>query len=149
MVNTEKSLVMQAMANKPLANYLSDSSHVVYIKDRAGSFVFVNSAFNILFKLADGECIGKSAFDILPKSVADVIVANEDTVRQSGKLRESKDCTPDANGKLQDWHCFRFPVQTTDGRVLLCGVAVKAQDAQGIEATRGELTSKLSHSTGH
>jgi PAS domain S-box-containing protein len=60
------------MSNSDLMKAFFDSSDAfLYVKDADGRFLYMNRAGAAALGLSEAECIGKTAYDVIPKDQAD------------------------------------------------------------------------------
>lgn len=89
-----------------LLNILPD---LVWFKDKKGKYLFVNKAYSILCGLTQEQMIGKSLYDLLPKSVAREYV-NEDLKVIGNNEKRKMEMSLKAFGKDSIWiETIRMP----------------------------------------
>lgn len=70
--------------SKLLFDLINSVPDVVYIKDRKGKFLYVNSAHAKGLKLSPREVVGKTDFDLFPKNRALVMAKDDEYVMKKG-----------------------------------------------------------------
>ncbi len=85
---TQTELIESRKLNKVYESIMDNSKLVIYVKDLEGKYLYVNEVFLKLFKLTLNEIIGKSDFDIFPKSVAEEFRVNDMKASMNGEFIE-------------------------------------------------------------
>jgi len=123
-----------SIRTREITNILKYTPDVVYVKDRAGKYVLVNSRFEELFGISMEEVRGKSDYDIVSKEVADEFRKNDFQVLQNGKSMQVEERV-EHNAEVHTYLSVKFPVYDKAGAVNgVCGISTditavkKAQD---------------------
>jgi PAS domain S-box-containing protein len=103
-----------------LQSIIDNTSNPIFIKKINGEYILINKQFGDLFKISNDEIIGKTDFDFLPESVADVY-RNSD-IEVVKKLRELKteETIQQKDGK-HTYIAVKFPLYDSTGRIYAIG----------------------------
>jgi PAS domain S-box-containing protein len=138
-----------------IRSIIENSPDSIVLKDRAGRFQVANRNFLERYGLTDAQVLGKTAYDIQPKNIADQLAAEERTVLETGAIVRDNRTVPFADGRKRDVTVTRFPI--FDSRGLISGVGSisvdvteqrmaerELREAQKMEAV-GQLTGGVAH----
>jgi PAS domain S-box-containing protein len=110
------------------------SPSVIYIKDREGRYLMINSRFEKLFGINDEEIRTKTDFDIFPKETAEQFRKNDLKVLENGISSQVAEQVPHSDG-VHTYLSVKFPVYDEAGGISgVCGISTdvtaltKAQD---------------------
>ena len=73
---------------------LDNTPAVVYVKDKAGKYLFINRQFENLFHLVDAEVRGKTDFDLFDRRFAEHFHTNDLVVLNTAKVLEIEEPVP-------------------------------------------------------
>lgn len=117
-----------------IVSILKYTPAVVYIKDRDGLYLLVNSRYEELFGVKNEEVRGQTDYDVLPREVADQFCAHDHQVLSQGHPAQMVERMAQDDG-LHTYLSIKFPVYDETGAVSgVCGIATditelkKAQD---------------------
>ena len=123
-----------SIRTREVTNILKYTPDVVYVKDRDGKYVLVNSRFEELFGVSNEQVRGKTDYEIVSKAVADVFRKNDLRVLQEGKSMQVEERVSH-NSEVHTYLSVKFPVYDESGAVNgVCGISTditavkKAQD---------------------
>jgi PAS domain S-box-containing protein len=123
-----------SIRTKEITNILKYTPDVVYVKDREGKYILVNSRFEELFKVSNEEVRGKTDYEIVSKEVADQFRKNDFKVLEDGKSLQAEEKVVH-NDEVHTYLSVKFPVYDEAGNVNgVCGISTditavkKAQD---------------------
>jgi len=123
-----------SIRTREITNILKYTPDVVYVKDRDGKYVLVNSRFEELFGVSSDEVRGKTDYEIVAKEVADVFRKNDLQVLELGKSMQVEEQV-NHNGDIHTYLSVKFPVYDDAGNANgVCGISTditavkKAQD---------------------
>jgi PAS domain S-box-containing protein len=95
---------------------------VVYIKDKEGRYILVNSRFEELFDVKNEAVKGKTDFDVLSKRVADQFRASDQKVLADSRSYQENEYIPQADG-LHTYLSVKFPIYDESGAISgVCGI---------------------------
>lgn len=117
-----------------LQSILDASPSSIFIKDLEGRYLACNQAFRKLFLRGAVDPIGKTAFDLFPKEVAQQFTTSDKSMLVTGrsKIFEQQIMV----GNSPRWHLVAlFPVNDLDGTPTgLCGMVTDIQDHKDEQA---------------
>jgi PAS domain S-box-containing protein len=123
-----------SIRTREITNILKYTPDVVYVKDRDGRYVLVNSRFEELFGVSNEEVRGKTDYEIVSKDVADEFRKNDLRVLQEEKSRQVEERVSHIS-EVHTYLSVKFPVYDEAGAVNgVCGISTditavkKAQD---------------------
>lgn len=115
-----RSLALQ-MSERRLNSILDNSTAVVYLKDTAGCYIFVNQSFEKVFSLKRLDIIGKTDYDIFPKEAAGLFRANDlKVIEKNGPIEFEEAVIQD--GEPHTYISNKFPLFDSHGvPYAVCG----------------------------
>jgi len=123
-----------SIRTREITNILKYTPDVVYVKDREGKYVLVNSRFEALFGVSNDEVRGKTDYEIVSKEIADEFRKNDLRVLLEGKSMQVEERVTH-NSEVHTYLSVKFPVYDEAGAVNgVCGISTdisavkKAQD---------------------
>jgi PAS domain S-box-containing protein len=94
---------------------------LIYQKDRAGRYLFVNKHWSEAFGFKDGDAVGKTDHELFPAASAEVIVASDKYVIESGQVRVAEEQLPLVDGMHTAINTM-FPLMDEIGQAYaVCG----------------------------
>jgi PAS domain S-box-containing protein len=133
--NYSKDLERQvSIRTREITNILEYTPDVVYVKDKEGRYVLVNSRFEELFGVRNEEVRGKTDYEIVSQEIADQFRKNDLQVLKEGKSLQAEERVVH-NSEVHTYLSVKFPVYDEGGEVNgVCGISTditavkKAQD---------------------
>jgi len=117
-----------------LAAVLDHSPSVIYAKDSAGRYLFVNRQFEAAYHVTREDIAGKTDHDHFPREQADAYRANDRAVWGSGTAMEFLESAPHDDG-LHSYVSTKFPLRDARGAItVVCGISVDVTERQRTEA---------------
>lgn len=118
-----------------LRSIVDNSAALVFVKDFAGHYLFVNRHFERRFGLAHGDAVGRTDFELFPHDAAAAYTANDERVLASGEAMEVEE--PEVDGGR--WLSIKFPLTDDRGVVYaLGGISTDISDRKRAEAAARE-----------
>jgi PAS domain S-box-containing protein len=118
----------RAEANEQrLRTLLDHNPSLVFMKDEAGRYVYLNEAYERQF-VHSKDWFGKTDFDFWPREAAELFLRDDAEVLRCGETKQFMEDSRDLTGKRYCWLCYKFPFTGSDGKRYVGGV--------GIDATR-------------
>jgi len=114
------------------AAFMDNLPGVAFMRDREGRYIYANRQFAKAFDSQPEDMIGKTAFDLVPESLAQSLAAIDEAVLAEGKPREILSDLPRPWGP-QRWLQIRFPIKEAAGEPLILGVV-------GLDVTKHKQT---------
>ncbi|MDO8941245.1 MAG: CheR family methyltransferase [Methylicorpusculum sp.] len=105
--------------------FMDNSSAAAWIKDEVGRYVYLNKVYEQRFRVKLQDWLGKTDFDVWPKSVAEQLHANDLVVMQTGQALEIDETIIEKDGSEQIWHSSKFTFCDVEGRCYIAGVATE------------------------
>ena len=123
-----------SIRTREITNILKYTPDVVYVKDRDGKYILVNSRFEELFGVSNEEVRGKTDYEIMSKEVADEFRKNDLLVLKEGRSMQVEERVLH-NSEVHTYLSVKFPVYDETGAINgVCGISTditavkKAQD---------------------
>ena len=105
------------------SNILKYTPDVVYVKDREGKYILVNSRFEELFKVSNDDIRGRTDYEIMPQEIADQFRSNDRQVLDQGKSCQVEEVVSH-DDELHTYLSVKFPVYDETGAVNgVCGIS--------------------------
>jgi c-di-GMP phosphodiesterase len=114
-----------ARAREQLRTILDATTAVIYLKDAAGRYLFVNRQFQEVFGLRREQIVGKLDDEVLPPAVARMLRNDDLLVLEARAPRELEETLPGADG-AHTYLSLKFPL--LDARGLSYGLSCVATD---------------------
>jgi PAS domain S-box-containing protein len=113
---------------------MDNSATLIFIKDAAGHFQFVNRQFERLFNITSAQIQGKTDRDLFPSEIADVVRQNDLKVLTDGVPLEIEETIALDNG-LHTYLSVKFPLQdpVLGNFNAVCGIATDITDRKTAE----------------
>jgi PAS domain S-box-containing protein len=113
---------------------MDNSATLIFIKDAAGRFQFVNHQFERLFNITNEQIQGKTDRDLFPPEIADAVRQNDLQVLSSGIPLEIEETIALDNG-LHTYLSVKFPLQdpVLGNFNAVCGIATDITDRKAAE----------------
>ncbi len=112
-----------------IQNFIDSSDAFIYLKDGEGHFLMVNRRLAEMLKLSKEEVIDKTEYDFLSKEDADMFLANDRKVIETGNAMNFKSSisTPDGQITVID---HKFPVSVEGSPNAVGGIAIDITDSE-------------------
>ena len=125
-----------SIRTREITNILEYTPDVVYVKDKEGKFVLVNSRFEELFGVSNDEVRGKTDYEIVAKEAADEFRKNDLQVLEQGKSMQVEELV-NHNGEMHTYLSVKFPVYDDEGNVNgVCGIST---DITAVKKAQNQL----------
>ncbi len=144
---TEDYAVREALrASKQLqSDLLSNSPAVIYMKDLAGRYLFVNRKFSQLFNISTQEIEGKTDHDLFSEESANRFLANDQEVATAGTIIEFEEIVPREDGE-HTYLSVKFPLREASGEIYaVCGISTDITERKGFEEELSQLRNYLAN----
>ncbi|MDM8552230.1 PAS domain S-box protein [Desulfobacterales bacterium HSG2] len=97
-----------------ISSILKYTPNVVYIKDREGRYLLINSRYEDLFGVKNEEIRGKTDYDIHPGELAEQFRAGDMEVLSEGCSSQSEEIVPHTDGS-HTYLSVKFPIYNESG----------------------------------
>jgi PAS domain S-box-containing protein len=115
-----------------LRSIADNANSVIFRKDVAGRYLYVNRQFEKTFHVVQRNIIGKSDCDIFPSEAAAALLKNDLDVVQSGRPQALEERMPHDDG-MHTYMSFKFPLRNASGQIIsVCGVATDVTQLQRV-----------------
>jgi len=112
---------------------LNNSATVIFLKDIAGHYLFINKRFEELFRISNEEISNKTDYDFFPKENAELFIYHDQKVIESQSLLKLEEVFPQSDG-LHTYLSVKFPLYDTKGDIYaVCGMATDITERKKIE----------------
>jgi PAS domain S-box-containing protein len=128
-----------------LRAFLDRGPAVVFIKDDAGRYLYVNPALERLFGVAATAIEGRATTAWMPDGIAAMAHEQDRMALASGAPLEATTCIARADGSIEHWKVVRFPFASNEGARLLGGVAMNVTDLQDAQAKLADSERRYRH----
>lgn len=92
----------------------------IYIKDRDGRYLLLNSLAEKLFGVTDEDAKGRTTHELLPNEQADAVRAHDLEVLETGRTIEQEEEWV-LEGRVHTFMMTKFPIQDAEGRIAAIG----------------------------
>lgn len=100
---------------------MDNAPALIYQKDLAGRYLFVNKHWSAAFGFKDGDAVGKTDHELFPAASAEEIVASDKIVIESGQVRVAEEQLPLIDGMHTAINTM-FPLMDEIGKAYaVCG----------------------------
>ena len=123
--------------------FMDHAPTVAFLKDRLGTYVYVNQPFEQKFGRCQAECVGKTDYQLFPPEIAQMFKETDHETLKYGKVMESEETIVDAKGERRHWVVFKFPIRGASGDEFVGGIALditlRKQAEQAVQEREQEL----------
>lgn len=95
---------------------IDNTSAVIYLKDTAGHYQFINNQYANLFHVTKENVVGKTDYEIFPKELADGFRANDQKVIEAGHALEFEEYASHDDG-IHTYISIKVPMHDSDGNI--------------------------------
>ena len=96
---------------------------VIFVKDLAGQYLFVNRKYEALFRVTNATILGKTDHDIFPREMADAFRKNDQEVMRNPRSFAVEEQVPHDDG-IHTYLSIKFPLRKESGELYaVCGIA--------------------------
>jgi len=143
-----------AKSKRDMQAIMDNSPAVIYVKDIAGGYLFINHRFEELFNLKSEEIIGKTDQDLFPEETADTLIQNDNAVFNAGHAIETEETLPQGDG-LHTYLTIKFPLYDDENTsYAICGISTditerRKQEEQLRRSQKMDALGKLTGGVAH
>ena len=112
---------------------LDNTTAVIYLKDRQGRYLLINSQYESLFHISREWIVGKSDYDLFSKEMADAFRANDLKVLTAAAPIQIEEVVPHDDG-LHFYISLKFPLHGSTGfPYAICGISTDITERKRAE----------------
>jgi PAS domain S-box-containing protein len=113
--------------------FFANSPTVAWVKDEEGRHVYASPTYEERFGVKQKDWLGKTDFDLWPKTVAEQFWKNDYLVLAANEPLEVLESAPNPDGTISWWLSNKFPFSDAAGRRYLGGIALDVTDRKVAE----------------
>ncbi len=107
-----------------------------WVKDQDGRYVFVNSTASKALGIPPEQWLGKTDSDICPAELAETYLRNDRLVLETNECLRVREMGTTAGGPPAPVFSIKFPINDSNGRRYVGGVAVDLAEREQLEEER-------------
>ncbi len=115
--------------------FMDNSPFTVYIKDESLRHIYGNARILKAADMAFDEFVGSSAYDVLPKDIAEKKEASDRKVLEEGVIVDTEESTTLQGSEQAWWRDVKFPINMPSGQKLVGGIAISTTERKKLERT--------------
>ena len=120
-------------SSSELQAVLDNSPALIYMKDQAGRYIFVNRCWTELLNVPSERAKGKTDFELFPEDSARQFTANDREVMESGQTRVFEEQSLLADG-LYSYQSVKVAIRDNNGQFhALCGISTDITERKARE----------------
>lgn len=123
--------------------FMDYSPATAAMKDITGKYVYVSKAWLRQFNWQANDVLGKTVDELFPPDVAAQLRDHDRDVLQTGKVNNTVEILPRADGISEAILVYRFPLQDSSGRRFVCGVGIDITERVRAEAALRQARDEL------
>jgi PAS domain S-box-containing protein len=123
--------------------FLENSATIAWMKDADGRHVYLSRNYEKRFGVRSRDWIGKTDFQLWPRTVARQFRENDRAVLDTWRAIEVTEAALTADGKKSWWLNFKFPFQDSSGRRFVGGLGVDITARKQAEDALRQLNADL------
>jgi PAS domain S-box-containing protein len=128
---------------REISGILRYTPAVVYIKDKEGKYLMVNSRYEELFDIRNDEIRGKTAHDVFPKELADQFLADDLRVFTERRASQVEEQVPLKDG-VRTYLSVKFPLYDKQDSVYgVCGIATDITELKKVQDQLRRLSGSI------
>ena len=128
---------------REISGILRYTPAVVYIKDKEGKYLMVNSRYEELFGIRSEDIRGKTAHDIFPKELADQFQADDLQVFNERRASQVEEQIPFEDG-VRTYLSVKFPLYDEQDSVYgVCGIATDITELKKVQDQLRRLSGSI------
>jgi PAS domain S-box-containing protein len=132
-----------AVGHDQLIALLDHTSAVIYMRDAAGRYLFVNHEYERLFRLRREDVVGLTDHDLFPAPIADEFRQNDLEAIERGMPVQVEEKAPGSDG-LHTYVTVKFPLYDEAGRAYaVCGISTDITERKRAEEEVRRLNDEL------
>ncbi len=131
---TEQKRSEQALkqSESRVRSLIENSPSAIVLEDESGEFILVNSRFQEWFDHPGSKTLGKTAYDVFPKEIANRYVSHNRQIIES-ELPSHLEFICPVNNEERIFHATKFPIPVTNGNVSVGAVIADVTERRQTE----------------
>lgn len=126
-----------------LKDVIDNSGSIIYVKDKEGKYLTVNSKWTEMIGLSEKETLGRFDHDFFPKNIADEFRKNDLLVMEKGELLVYEE-NFEKKGQLRYFLSHKFPLRNKDGDIIgSCGNSTEITALKNVQFALNESEANL------
>jgi PAS domain S-box-containing protein len=114
--------------------FMNNIPAIASIKDREGRILYINEPLSRVYQVKFEDVQGKTTYHWLPAETAEKIRLHDQEVLSTKRLMQFEEVVATPDGVLHHWLAFRFPIENSDGELLVGTVALDITRRKQAEA---------------
>lgn len=131
------------LSRNQLQDILDHTTAVIYLKDREGRYLLINTQYESLFHVDRAGLVGKTDFDIFPVPIAEAVRHNDQRVLEADRPLVFEETVPN-DGSMQTYVSVKFPLRNESGTYGVCGISTDITPRKQMEAELQSSQAQLS-----
>jgi len=120
-------------SKEQLQAILHNTTAIIYLKDKEGRYMLINSQFEKIFDVTKEQVIGKTDYDLFPNEIAHVFRKNDLKVLEAGTSLEIEENAPQDDG-MHTYVSVKFPMHdSVNGLYGVCGISTDITERKCLE----------------
>jgi len=112
---------------------LDNSPALIYMKDTAGRYIFINRHWTELFNTTNDDIKGKTDLEFFPEKTAYELIKNDNLVISTGKMHETEEHVQ-IGDMIHSYNSIKFPLKDRDDTVYaVCGISTDITERKQAE----------------
>ena len=129
-----------------LRAFMENSPTIAWCKDEEGRYVFLNPHYERHFGVTLADCLGKTDFEVWPKTIAEEFRKNDLAVLAAGKPIDFVESALNPDGSTSHWLNNKFPFRDASGRRYVGGMALDITERKKLEDQLEKFRLSVEHS---
>jgi len=123
--------------------FMDHSPAIAWMRDEQGRYVYLSRTYINRSGKEPEECLGKTAFDLWPREIAEGFWKLDQEVLRTGRPAEVMEEIPLPAGGRSYWWNVKFPFQDASGRRFVGGIGVDITERKRMEAMLQQAKERL------
>jgi PAS domain S-box-containing protein len=129
-----------------LATVIEGSTEAIYVKDRQGRFLLVNSVYGDLLGRSKDEIIGRATEELWPEETNQILRKSDELVMNTGLSQSFEVSITDHLGKPHIFLTTKDPYRDSQGNIIgVIGISRDITTRKQVENLKNEFVAMVSH----
>jgi two-component system CheB/CheR fusion protein len=120
-------------AKMRLKAFMDHSPAIVWIKDEAGHYRYLNKSYRTHFGIEDTAWQGKTDADLWPAPLAQKFQVDDQAILASSHTSETEEQVPETNGRYSWWRLVKFVIRDVTGQRFIGGIGLNVTSQKQAE----------------